>query len=166
MSDSKIKELFGRYGDVLELDPHTTDSSVVYVTMDVKGAEEVVANLNGYQTSPGHHLVVEKYRARSPSPPPQPPTAASALADLAGVDHVKLFVKNMSADHSPANLRTVFSRYGRVLKMVPDSKRKNVTYIFMDAEGGAKAVNNLHGKAISKNGKPLIVEPSYDPRNR
>ena len=86
MSDSKIKELFGRYGDVLELDPHTTDSSVVYVvsgpphcilnsppppppplpslswqTMDVKGAEEVVANLNGYQTSPGHHLVVEKY---------------------------------------------------------------------------------------------------------
>ena len=86
MSDSKIKELFGRYGDVLDLDPHTTDSSVVYVvsdpphfilnslshslslspsfswqTMDVKGAEEVVANLNGYQTSPGHRLVVEKY---------------------------------------------------------------------------------------------------------
>ena len=86
MSDTKIKELFGRYGDVLDLDPHTTDSSVVYVvsdpphcilnslshslslspsfswqTMDVKGAEEVVANLNGYQTSPGHRLVVEKY---------------------------------------------------------------------------------------------------------
>ncbi|CAI8039033.1 Tudor domain-containing protein 1 [Geodia barretti] len=166
MSDSKIKELFGRYGDVLDLDPHTTDSSIVYVTMDVKGAEEVVANLNGYQTSPGHRLVVEKYRARSPSPPPQPPAAASALADLAGVDHVKLFVKNMSADHNPANLRTVFSRYGQVLKMVSDPKRKNVTYIFMDAEGGTKAVNNLHGKAISKNGKPLVVEPSYDPRNR
>ena len=32
----------------------------------------------------------------------------------------------------------------------------------MDAEGGTKAVNNLHGKAISKNGKPLVVEPSYD----
>ena len=31
MSDSKIRELFGRYGDVLDLDPHTTDPSVVYV---------------------------------------------------------------------------------------------------------------------------------------
>ena len=32
----------------------------------------------------------------------------------------------------------------------------------MDVEGGAKAISNLHGKTISKNGKPLIVELSYE----
>ena len=32
----------------------------------------------------------------------------------------------------------------------------------MDAEGGTKAINKLHGKAISKNGKPLVVELSYE----
>lgn len=35
----------------------------------------------------------------------------------------------------------------------------------MDAEGGAKATNNLHGKAISKNGKPLVVEFSCEVNN-
>lgn len=33
---------------------------------------------------------------------------------------------------------------------------------YMDVEGGSKAINNLHGKAISKNGKPLIVEISRE----
>lgn len=54
---------------------------------------------------------------------------ASGPSDLSGVDHIKLFVKNMSADHSLTSLKTVFSRFGTVLKMVPDPKRKNVTYI-------------------------------------
>ena len=120
--------------------------------MNVKGAEEVVTNLNGYETSPGHHLVVEKYvstsshclcrwcifltkqcsslqRMRSPSPPPPHPPSGSSLSDLTGVEHIKLFVKNMSTDHSLAHLKTVFSRYGKVLKMLPDPKRKNITYI-------------------------------------
>jgi hypothetical protein len=154
--DSKIAELFGRYGDVFDIDHHTTDPTIVYVVMDVKGAEEAVANLNGYQTSPGHRLVVEKYRARSPSPPPRPSEP----------DHMRLFVKNASADHSLEGLKTVFSRYGRVLRMVPDQKRKIVTYVYMDVEGGTKAINNLHGKAISKNGKPLVVELSHEPKGR
>ena len=32
----------------------------------------------------------------------------------------------------------------------------------MDIEGGTKAINNLHGKAISKNGRPLVVELSHE----
>ena len=34
----------------------------------------------------------------------------------------------------------------------------------MNVEGGNKAINNLHGKAISKNGKPLVVELSREVR--
>lgn len=109
---------------------------------------------------------------------------------------MRLFVKNVSADHDSSSLKSVFSRYGRVLKILPDLKRRNVTYVvseegreceggggkggrgagirndvhcsrnwlvqYMDVEGGNKAINNLHGKAISKNGKPLIVELSYE----
>ena len=33
---------------------------------------------------------------------------------------------------------------------------------YMDAEGAQKAINGLHGKTISKNGKPLVVELSHD----
>ena len=58
MSDSKIKELFGRYGDVLDLDPHTTDSSIVYVVSD-----------------PPHCIL------NSLSLPPSPSLSLSLLAD-------------------------------------------------------------------------------------
>jgi hypothetical protein len=164
-SDSEIRELFGRYGDVIDIDPHTSDPTVLYVVMDVKGAEEAVANMNGYQITPEHRLVVEKYRTRSPSPPP-PPTLPAGSDVLSGTDHVRLFVKNVPAEHDTASLRTLFSRYGRVLKILPDPKRRIVTYVYMDVEGGTKAINNLHGKAISKNGRPLIVELSHEPKPR
>ena len=59
-------------------------------------------------------------KVHSPSPPPSLP-----LSDAV----VRLFVKNVSADHNPASLKTVFSRYGEVIKMLPDPKRRNVTYV-------------------------------------
>ena len=34
-SESEIRELFGRYGDVIEIDPHTTDPTVLYVVSSV-----------------------------------------------------------------------------------------------------------------------------------
>ena len=98
--------------------------------MDAKGADEVVANMNGYQVAPGHKLVVERYRVRSPSPPPLLPTPTPHGADVPpSTEQVRLFVKNISTDHTPGSLKTVFSRYGRVWSVVPDPKRRNVAYV-------------------------------------
>ena len=33
---------------------------------------------------------------------------------------------------------------------------------YMDPEGGQRAMNTLHGKAIAKYSKPLVVEISHD----
>ena len=66
--------------------------------------------------------------SRSPSPPSSVSPAVS-MESLPTTDYMRLFVKNISTDLDPSSLKSVFGRYGQVLMIKSDPKRRNVAYI-------------------------------------
>ena len=72
----------------------------------------------------------------------------------------------------------MFEQFGTVIGMVPVPRRKNVVYMvrgqqshkhtcivccvlqYMDPESAKQAIDGLHGKAVAKFSKPMIVEVS------
>ena len=63
---------------------------------------------------------------------------------------------------APSDVSKLFATFGKVYRYIQDPQRKQVVYVHMSSENAQKAINGLHGKAISKNCHPLVVEQSKE----
>ena len=59
-------------------------------------------------------------------------------------------MKNVPAEHDTASLRTLFSRYGRVLKILPDPKRRIVTYVVREGVEGGRGEGGREEMCVSE----------------
>ena len=87
-------------------------------------------------------------------------------------------MKNIPLNRSMEDVKGMFKQFGTVIGMVPVPSRKNVVYMvrgqqnhkhtcivccvlqYMDPESAKQAIDGLHGKAVAKFSKPMIVEVS------
>ena len=104
-------------------------------------------------------LFVQLYRAI-------PASSTPIVQVISSGKTLKLFVKHLGTDMTTQEITDLFSSSGKVYEVQKHPTRRTFAYVYMCQEGGKKAIAGLNGYQARPTSKPLLVEHSFEPKEK